>query len=225
VGQAIGDFLPAAVGIAISPIPIVAVVLMLTSTRGRANGPAFLVGWVAGVAGMGALLLLVAGAVGGQDDGQPAEWVSWLKLVLGAALLVLALKQWRGRPRAGVEPETPRWMDALDDFTPVKAAGTGVVLSALNPKNLILIVAGMAAIAQTGIPAGEQAIALAVFTLIASLGAAVPVIVSFALGKRSAEPLGRLKAWMAHNSAVIMTVLLVVIGAKLIGDAIAGLSA
>jgi threonine/homoserine/homoserine lactone efflux protein len=183
------------------------------------------VGWVAGVAGMGALLLLVAGAVGGQDDGQPAEWVSWLKLVLGAALLVLALKQWRGRPRAGVEPETPRWMDALDDFTPVKAAGTGVVLSALNPKNLILIVAGMAAIAQTGIPAGEQAIALAVFTLIASLGAAVPVIVSFALGERSAEPLGRLKAWMAHNSAVIMTVLLVVIGAKLIGDAIAGLSA
>jgi threonine/homoserine/homoserine lactone efflux protein len=224
VGQAIGDFLPAAVGIAISPIPIVAVVLMLTSARGRVNGPAFLVGWVVGVAAAGAILLLIAGAIGGQDDGQPADWVSWLKLVLGAALLFLALKQWRGRPRAGVEAPTPKWMDAVDDFTPAKAVGTGVVLSALNPKNLILTIAGMAAVAAAGIPVGQQAIALLVFTLIASIGAATPVIIYFALGERAAEPLGHLKGWMAHNNAVIMAVLLVVIGAKLIGDAIAGLS-
>ena len=36
--------LPAAVGVAISPIPIIAVVLMLVSTRGRSNGPAYLIG-------------------------------------------------------------------------------------------------------------------------------------------------------------------------------------
>ena len=35
MGQAIGDLLPAAVGVAISPLPIVAVVLMLVSERGR----------------------------------------------------------------------------------------------------------------------------------------------------------------------------------------------
>ncbi len=197
---------------------------MLTSARGRVNGPAFLLGWIVGVAGAGAILLLIAGAIGGQEDGQPADWVSWLKLGLGAALLFLAVKQWRGRPRAGVEAPTPKWMDAVDHFTPAKAAGTGVVLSAVNPKNLILIVAGMAGIAQAGLPAGEQAAALLVFTLIASIGAAAPVIIYFALGERAAEPLGRLKAWLAHSNAAIMAVLLVVIGAKLIGDAIAGLS-
>ena len=122
MGQAIGEFLPAAVGIAVSPIPIVAVVLMLVSARARANGPAFLAGWVVGVAGLGALLLLAAGAVGSDDGGQPASWVSWLKLVLGIALLVLALGQWRGRPRAGADAPTPKWMDAVDHFTPVKAA-------------------------------------------------------------------------------------------------------
>jgi hypothetical protein len=52
----------------------------------------------------------------------------------------------------------------------------------------------------------------------------VPVIMYFALGERAAEPLDRLKTWMGHNNAVIMSVLLLVIGVKLIGDAIAGLS-
>jgi threonine/homoserine/homoserine lactone efflux protein len=224
MGQAIGDFLPAAVGIAISPIPIIAVVLMLGSARGRVNGPAFLAGWIVGVAGLGAILLVIAGALGTQDGGEPADWVSWLTLVLGAALLVLASKQWQGRPRAGVEAGTPKWMDAVDDFTPLKAAGAGVVLSALNPKNLVLTVAGMAAVAQAGIPADEEALALIVFTLIATIGAAVPVIIYFALGDRSAKVLDRLRAWLGQNNAVIMAVLLLVIGVKLIGDAISGLS-
>jgi threonine/homoserine/homoserine lactone efflux protein len=224
MGQAIGDMLPAAVGIAISPIPIVAVVLMLSSAHGRTNGPAFLVGWVVGVAGAGTLLLVIAGALGSQDDGEPADWVSWLKLVLGAVLLLLAAQQWRGRPHDGEAPVTPKWMGAVDHFTPAKAAVAGVVLSALNPKNLVLIVAGMSSIAQAGIPAGEEAIVLAVFTAIATIGAAVPVVIYFGLGDRSAELLDRLKTWMARNNAVIMAVILLVIGVKLIGDAISGLT-
>jgi threonine/homoserine/homoserine lactone efflux protein len=224
MGQAIGDLLPAAVGVAISPLPIVAVVLMLVSARGRANGPAFLIGWLVGIAGAGAILLLIAGGVGAHEDGEPAEWVAWLKLVLGLALLLLAAKQWRGRPHDGEEPPTPKWMGALDGFTPLKAGGAAVVLSAVNPKNLLLIVAGMAAIAQTGISTGEQTIALIVFTVIAAVGVATPVVIYFALGDRSAELLDRLKSWMTQNNGVIMAVLLLVIGVKLIGDAISGLS-
>jgi threonine/homoserine/homoserine lactone efflux protein len=224
MGQAIGDLLPAALGVAISPLPIVAVVLMLVSARGRANGPAFLIGWLVGVAGAGAILLLIAGGVGAHEDGEPADWVAWLKLVLGLALLLLAAKQWRGRPHDGEEPPTPKWMGALDGFTPLKAGGAAVVLSAVNPKNLLLIVAGMAAIAQTGISTGEQTIALIVFTVIAAVGVATPVVIYFALGDRSAELLDRLKSWMTQNNGVIMAVLLLVIGVKLIGDAISGLS-
>ena len=223
MGEAIGDLLPAAVGAAISPFPIIAVVLMLVSPRGRVNGPAFLVGWLVGVGLGGAILLALAGSASANDDGQPADWVSWLKLALGVLLLLLALRQWRGRPLGDEEPVTPSWMGDLDSFSPVKAAGAGVALSVLNPKNLLLMVAGAAAIAQTGIPADEQAVAWIVFTLIASLGVATPIIIFFAVPDRSAELLGRLKTWMADNNAVIMAVILVVIGAKLIGDAISGL--
>ena len=224
MGKAIGDMLPAAVGVAISPLPIVAVVLMLVTPRGRANGPAFLLGWVVGIAAAGTILLLIAGSGGASDQGEPATWVDWLKLVLGVLLLLLAFRQWRGRPHGDQEPVTPKWMGALEAFTPPKATGAGIVLSAVNPKNLLLIVAGAAAIAQTGISAGEQAIALTIFVVIASIGVASPVVIYFSLGDRSREILDRLKTWMAHNNSVIMAVLLLVIGAKLIGDAITGFS-
>jgi threonine/homoserine/homoserine lactone efflux protein len=224
VGQAIGDFLPSAVGVAISPLPIVAVVLMLVTPRGRVNGPLFVVGWCVGLGVVGAIVLAVAGGAGATDGSGPATWVDVLFLILGLGLIVLALKQWRGRPHGAEEPPTPKWMGALDAFTPVKAGGAGVVLSALNPKNLLLAVAGAAAIAQTGISTGKQAGAYIVFVAIASIGVAAPVVIAFALGDRSRTVLDELKAWLAHNNAVIMAVLLLIIGVKLIGNAVSGFS-
>jgi threonine/homoserine/homoserine lactone efflux protein len=224
VGQAIGDMLPAAVGVAISPLSIVAVVLILVSARGRVNGPSLLLGWIVGVAGVGTILLLVASGAGANDEGDQADWVGWLKLVLGLALIRMASRQFRSRPHGDEEPVTPKWMGALDSFTPPKAAGAGIVLSALNPKNLVLIAAGMSAIAGTGIPGGDQAVALIVFTVVATIGVAVPVVIYFALGERSAETLDHLRIWLVRHNAVIVAVLLLVIGVKLIGDAISALS-
>jgi threonine/homoserine/homoserine lactone efflux protein len=115
-------------------------------------------------------------------------------------------------------------MGALDGFTPLKAVGAGALLSGLNPKNLLLAVAGAAAIAGTGISSSQQTIAWVVFILIASIGVGAPVVIFFAMGARSRDLLDHLKGWMAHNNAVIMAVLLLVIGVKLIGNAISGFS-
>jgi Sap, sulfolipid-1-addressing protein len=223
VGSAIGEMLVAAVGIAISPIGVVPAILLVVSARGRANGVAFLVGWAAGIAVAGAVLLVVAGAADASDGGAPATWVSWLKLVLGVGLLALALKQVRGRPRGEEEPVMPAWMGAIDAFTPPKAAGTGALLSAVNPKNLVLVAAGAAAIAETGISAGGQVAALLVFTAVGSLGVAAPVVYSLALGDRAREPLGRLQVWAARNGPLILAVILLLVGVKLIGDALVAL--
>jgi Sap, sulfolipid-1-addressing protein len=130
VGQAIGQLLPFAVGVAVSPMPIVAVVLMLVTPLARTNGPVFLLGWIAGIAVAGAIFLSIAGPTSASDDGAPAEWVDWLKLVLGVLLLLVAVREWRARPHEGDEPATPKWMTALEGFTPAKAGGAGVLLSA-----------------------------------------------------------------------------------------------
>jgi Sap, sulfolipid-1-addressing protein len=225
MGEAVGQSLPLAIGVALSPIPIIAVVLMLTTPRARANGPAFVLGWLLGLGVVGAVVLALAGPGGASDQGQPATWVSWLKLLLGLLLLLVAARQFRGRPHQGEEAPLPKWMGAIDRFTPPQALGGGAALAGANPKNLLLAIGGAAAIAQTGITGGQQAVAYTVFAIVGTLGVGAPVVLYFATGKRSAELLGRLKDWMAHNNAVIMAVLCLVIGVKLIGDALGGLTA
>jgi threonine/homoserine/homoserine lactone efflux protein len=146
-----------------------------------------------------------------------------VELVLAAGLLLVAARTWRGRPAAGVVPQLPGWMRTIDTFTTGRSLAMGVALSAINPKNLVMAIAAGAAIAQTGIRAGQQAIALAVFVLLATLGPALPLMIAFATGDRSEHVLGALRDWMARHNAAIMTVVLLVIAAKLIGDAIAAL--
>lgn len=223
MGDAIGQVLSFGLGVAISPIPIIAVVLMLGTPRARSNGPAFLLGWLVGLAAVGTIVLLLSSGASASDEGAPATWVSVLKIALGVLLALVAVRQFRGRPRGDQKGELPKWMQSIDAFKAPKALGAGVLLSALNPKNLLLTVGAAAAISQTGIDAGQQAVALAVFVLIGTLGPGVPVAIYFLLGHRAEELLARLKAWMAHENAVIMAVLCLVIGAKLLGDGISGL--
>src|SRR5271154_4749366 len=151
MGEAIGQLLPAAVGVAISPFPIVAIVLMLATPRARTNGPAFLAGWLLGLGLLGFILLALSNRLGPTSDSGPATWVSVVKLLVGLLLLYLAVRQWQARPRGGAVPAEPKWMDAVDGFSPGKAAGTGAVLSSVNPKNLLLGLAGVEAIAGAGI--------------------------------------------------------------------------
>lgn len=223
MGNAIGGMLPSAVGVAISPLPIVAVVLMLMSPRAHINGAAFVLGWWIGIGLAGTLVLVLVGAAGGGDDGGPATWVDIVKVVLGILFLFLAVRNWRQRPKKGAEAHTPRWMRALGQFNALKAAGLAFLLSALNPKNLALIAAGSADIAQAGIPSGQEAMSLAVFALIVSAALVVPVVIYFVMGDRVRKPLDELKEWLAHHNNVIMAVLLLVFGAKFIGESVAGL--
>jgi threonine/homoserine/homoserine lactone efflux protein len=224
MGPAIGEILPLAIGVAISPVPIIAIVLMLGTPRARSNGLAFALGWLAGLTIVGGALLTLASGNSQENDGGPETWVSIVKLVLGVLFLLLAARTWRSRPKAGQEAAMPKWMQAIDTFTTGRSLVFGVLLSGVNPKNLALTIAAATTIAQTGISGGESAGALIVFILIGSLSILTPVFIYFALGTRAAVILDELKDWMAGHNAAIMTVLLLVFGAKLIGDAVGGLS-
>jgi threonine/homoserine/homoserine lactone efflux protein len=150
--------------------------------------------------------------------------VNVLLLGLGLLLLVAAVRQWRSRPSGGEEPATPGWMRTIDEFTIAKAAGAGFALSALNPKNLLLTAAAALEVAEAGLPAGRQVALLLGFVLVASAGVLTPLVLALALGDRSRELLEGLRGWMARYNAVIMGLLFLLIGAKLIGDAISGFS-
>jgi threonine/homoserine/homoserine lactone efflux protein len=225
VGRALGDILPLAVAVAIFPVPIIVAVLVLGSDRGTAKGAAYALSWCIGLFAVGGIVLLLAGAADASDDnGEPATWVNVLLLGLGLLLLAAAVRQWRGRPSGGQETPTPGWMRAIDEFTIAKAGGVGFALSALNPKNVLLTVAAGAEIAEVGLSAGREVAVLLAFVLIASAGVLTPLVLALALGQRSGELLESLRGWMARYSAVIMSLLCLIIGAKLIGDALSGFS-
>jgi threonine/homoserine/homoserine lactone efflux protein len=220
--QAIGNVLALAVAAAISPFPIIGVVLMLVTPRARINGPIFIGGWLVGLAVVGTVGLTVASASGASDHGSPSTTADVVQILLGAALVILAVRQWRKRPKPGAEPTMPKWMSAVNDFSPSKAATTGFVLSAVNPKNLILTLAAATTIAATDLPGIDQVIAFTAYALIATTGVAAPVVIYFTLGDRSRPFLEGLKTWLAHHNAAIMAVIFLVIGAKVLGQGIAG---
>jgi threonine/homoserine/homoserine lactone efflux protein len=222
MGQAIGQLLPGAVGVALSPVPIIAVILMLSTQRARVTGPSFAVGWVLGLVAVSVIVLLLAGPSDDPDSGASTT-VAWVKIAFGALFLLLGLQQWRKRPKPGETAPLPKWMATIDQFSAGKAGGLGVVLSALNPKNLALTIAAMAGVAQAGLSAGEDVVAIVVFVVIASVTVAGPVVAYLLLGAKAEHALTSIKDWMAANNATIMLVLFLVLGVKLIGDGIAGL--
>jgi threonine/homoserine/homoserine lactone efflux protein len=223
MGQAIGEFLPLAVGVAISPVPIIAVILMLFSDRARQNSLAFLLGWIAGIVAALSILIAIASTQDLSTGGEPSDTVSWVKLILGVLLLLVAVKEWRSRPAPGAEPKMPGWMQKIDSLKPGAALGLAVLLSALNPKNLLLIAAGAAAISQANLDSTDNVIAVAVFTLIGACTVALPTLAYLFMGSKVQPTLDNAKAWLSANNTAVMAVLMLVIGISLFGKGLGAL--
>jgi threonine/homoserine/homoserine lactone efflux protein len=223
MGQAIGDLLPSAIGVAVSPVPIIAVILMLGTPKARSNGPAFALGWVLGLIAVSVVVVLLASGADDSDSGT-SDVLDVIKILFGVLFLLLAFKQWQARPRPGVETEMPKWMATIDTFTAGKSFGVGALLSGLNPKNLAMSFAAGAAIAQAGLDGAESGISIAVFVVIGSITVAGPVIYYMLATRQAAGTLAEIKDFMTGHNAVIMCILFLVLGAKIAGTGIAGLS-
>ncbi|MCK0113576.1 GAP family protein [Ornithinimicrobium sp. F0845] len=219
MGEAIGGVLGFAVGVAISPVPIIAVILMLFSARAAGNGLSFLLGWVGGLALISAVVLAIGLESGDEDSGGGI-----VKVVIGVLFLFLALKQWRGRPAEGEEPAMPAWMAKIDEFTPIKALGLALLLSSVNPKNLGLTIAAASTIGGVGLAVAQEVVAVGLYVILASLTIIVPVV-SYLVAREAMTPaLDSMKGWLTAHNATVMAILFLVLGAKVLGDGIVLLS-
>ena len=221
---AIAQSAPIAVGIIFSSIPLVAVTLALLTRPHKTAVLAFLLGWMAGITLVGSLVLLLAD--GSSRDAQATPgWLAWARIAIGGLLLALAARQWRSRPRNGAVAPQPTWMDMLDTLSVPKAGGLGLALTTVNPKNLLLVVAGaLAILAASPGPLGQW-VALIVFTAIASLGVAAPAVLYLVMGDRAAAPLAQTKAWIVQNNATTMATVLLLLGLVVLGNGLEQLQA
>lgn len=212
--------LPFALAIAISPPPIIAVVLFLLSPTAKRSSVAFLVGWIAGILAAVIVMTAVSSLIPEGDPYASQPLLGTIRLVLGTLVLLLSIKYVRSRPKAGETPEAPTWMSSIDGMSPGGAVGFGFLFAALNPKNLLL---AMNAGLEIGIEHLEvlQVIGvIAVFALVAASSVLIPVVAYLVASERMAEPLRRLELWLIANSWLIMSLLLLVIGVMVIGNGI-----
>lgn len=220
MGSVIGEILPLALGIAISPIPIIAAILMLLSPKARVTSVGFLLGWVVGIVVAVTVFTLLSAILPAEDPDASRPIRGVVQLVLGLLLFVLAFGQWRKRPKPGEEAALPKWMQAIDKVTFIVALGLGFLLSALNPKNLIMAVGAGVGIGSAALPTGSTVVVIAIFTLIAASTVLVPVVGYLIAAERLRAPLDALRGWLARENAVIMAVLLLVIGVSMVGKGI-----
>lgn len=218
--QVIGAILPLAIGVAISPIPIIAAILMLLSPRARSTGVGFLVGWLVGILVAVIVFTLLASVLPENDPDASKPIAGTIQLLLGVLLLLLAIRQWRSRPKHGEEPALPKWMSAIDSMTTGRGLVLGFVLAAVNPKNLLLAASAGIVVGSAGLSVGSEILAIAVFTVIAVISVAAPVIAYLVAADRMRGPLDALRGWLVHNNATVMAVLLLVIGVSVIGKGI-----
>jgi threonine/homoserine/homoserine lactone efflux protein len=212
------ELLPLALVIALSPLSIIPGILILHTARPRPNGLAFLAGWLLGLVALTAISIGVSGMFGELD--QPPRWAPWVRLVIGAALIVFGV--WRWLNRHGSSHEIPG-MSHISDADAGKAFAVGAILTVANPKVLFVCAAAGFAIGTAGMRTSGAVLATLVFAAVASLTVTVPVVAYTLSGDRLDLSLARIKGWMEQHNAALVAGILVFIGLLLLYKGIHGL--
>jgi hypothetical protein len=218
-GSALAGLIPLGLVVALSPITIIPAVLVLQAPKPRPSSLSFLAGWLLGLAAVTALCVAASGLLGGLHKSTPS-WASWLRVVLGSALILFGIYRWLTRHG---HTESPAWMRSFATITPARAAITGAAMVVVRPDVLLICVPAGLAIGGSGLDTAGDWLAAAFFVTIAASTVAVPILAYAAAGHRLDDAMGRLKDWMEKNNAALMAAILIVIGVMVLYNGIRAL--
>ena len=220
----VGEILPMAVGVALSPVTIIATIVLLVSPEAKSMSVALLIGWIVGIWGILVAFIMVASTLPDGDPGVPSPATGALKLALGVLLLLVAVRQWRSRPATGEKADLPRWMSAaIDSLTPVKGVVLGLLLAAASPKNLLLAASAGILVGSAELTGGENTVVVITFTVLAGCTVLIPVLSYQLAPARMVGPLEQMRERLVSNNTAITAVLVLVLGVLMIGKGLIAL--
>jgi hypothetical protein len=219
----IAELIPAAAAIAVSPLPIVVLVMMLFSKDALKNATAFIMGWLLAMLAIGGIVAFLGAGIDFSASSQPSQVVLVLKMILGGILLVAACRMWSRRPKPGEAAAMPKWMKAFDSSRAFNAFVLGLALMVFNLKNLPIYVSGVGDILQADLASITTLMIVLVFGLVASSGLVVPVAFYVTGGDKAKTGLDSAKAWLLENNAAMLAVLFLIFGLKIVGASLAAL--
>lgn len=209
---------PLALVIGLTPLPALPMVVLVANSRAR--GSLFLAVWVAGLAILLAVTMVVASPVPAVEQADSEKSVAWVQLLVGLALLGLGVRKWLSRPRPGEVATPPAWLAKVAAMTAPAVVRLAALMSMANPKNLALTIAAGLELALLHLTAGQVVTAGAVYLAIGSIAAAVPLVAALLLGRRAAQVLPKWQEWLVAHNKIVMAVLMLVLGGAMILKAI-----
>ncbi|CAM3733274.1 GAP family protein [Smaragdicoccus niigatensis] len=220
LGSALTTLIPLALVVALSPLTVIPAVLVLHSSKPRPTSLAFLAGWVVGLVGLTVVFIEASSLAGGEQHTRPA-WMSWVRIILGAALIVFGVYRFVTRHR---HTEQPRWMRPFAKLTPGRAGLTGVAVAVVRPEVLALVATAGLEIGAGGLSTAGAWTCGVLFIAVAASTVAIPVLAYAIAGERLDPTMARIKDWMDRNLGAMEAVVLVVIGLMVIEKGISSLS-
>lgn len=221
-----------ALGIAISPTPVILVILMLFGVRGHWNALGYLLGWICGLVLLGLVLfaLLSAGIVILSNDAGIFRPI--FQVLIGLGVLWLAYRQWTKPIKQEVDARGPKWLGTADELlakssehiTPRRAFVLAILMSAVSPKNVALMLAAVLAFTKQDLAPTDVVILFIVFVLISSLAIGIPVGYALLKGDKAAEALNTWKMWIITNSPRAVALLIGMLGFVILIDGLSGMS-
>lgn len=218
-GSELTELIPLALVVALSPLSIIPAVLVLHTARPRPTGLAFLIGWVVGLAALIAVFIGISGLLGGMG-GKPPSWATWLRIVVGAALIAFGVFRWLTR---NSRPHQMPGTRHITEAGPGKALLVGALLTVVNPKVLFICAAAGLAIGTAGLDGTGTWAAAIFYVVIAASTVAIPILAYAVSGDRLDPTLVKVKAWMEAHNAALVAVILIVIGLLVLYKGIHGL--
>ncbi|MCB0975784.1 MAG: GAP family protein [Actinobacteria bacterium] len=215
---ALSKVLQNAIGVAISPVPIIAIVLILLSKKRIPNGFAFAFGSLVTLAATSAIAFIANDAATGSDSsGGP----SIVQGIVGVLFLFMAYKQWSARPKPGEPGTLPGWMESIQTITPLKAFGLAFLIAITNVKNITLSIATASSLTTAGLTTSQEVWAIVIFVVLGSASIWLPVVAVAIAGDKANGTLTDMRDWLQHNNHAVMTVLFLLLGVQMISNALA----
>ena len=157
------------------------------------------------------------------DTGSEAASVASLaiKSLLGMLLLVQAIRTYVGEDDPDAPP--PKWMAALDKASPIALFGIALLLSVIQVRFVILMMAGTSSIADAALSSSQVAIALAFLVLAVIWPQLLPILVYLIMGKKAQALLNSMNSWLTRNQRMVNVVVLGLFGIVLLVGGLSGL--
>ncbi len=212
------EMLPAAAAFALSPLGLVAMMLVLLSRNPRRNGLVFLAALLVPVFGVTCLSALRTDAADASGAGMSTTQ-AWVVLVVAAVLAVGAVHSFVHRR----DPTPPAFFARVEGMGPAAMVLVAPIESVVNPKNLVVLLGAGSIAGRSGHPPSQLVVLTAAFTVVATLPFLALIGYMAVGGARAASDVARWKEWLLRYNRWTMAVLLAAIAVVLAVPAVAAL--